>query len=107
MVFEQRQGRDGFPYWEATFKLPFEWSPALMLVGAVFRRLSEEVTDLSMKVEELKGLYADVEETLEKLTGLAPRSLRRLKKVVAQLSRLAKALEEIEEEEEEEEEEEW
>jgi hypothetical protein len=105
--FEQRQGRDGLPYWEATFKLPFEWSTALTLVNAVFARLSEKVAGLEMKVEELNGLYGDTEETLKRLTSLSPKSLRRLRKLVCQLSRLAKALEEIEEEEEEEEEEEW
>jgi hypothetical protein len=108
MFFEQRQSRDGLPYWEATFKLPFEWHPALMLVNAAFARLNEKVGDLGdlmMEVEQLKGLYRDVEETLEKLTGSSPKGLRRLRDLVNQLSRLAKALEEIEEEEEEEEEE--
>jgi len=107
MVFEQHQSRDGLPYWEATFKLPFEWHPALMLVNAAFSRLNEKVGDLTVEVEELKGLYRDVDETLEKLTGSSPKGLRRLRKLVGQLSRLAKALEEVEEEEEEEEEEEW
>jgi len=105
--FEQHRSRDGFSYWEATFKLPFEWSTSLTLVSAVFARLNEKVADLEMKVDELKGLYGDTGETLKRLSSLSPKSLRRLKRVVTQLSRLAKALEEIEEEEEEEEEEEW
>jgi hypothetical protein len=103
MFFEQRQSRDDLPYWVATFKLPFEWHPALMLVNAVFARLSEKVDELAGEVERLQALYRDVEETLEKLTGSSPKGLRRLRDLVNQLSRLAKALEEIEEEEEEEE----
>jgi len=104
MLFEQRQSGDGLPYWEVTFKLPFEWNSAITLVNAVFARLNEKVGELLMEVEELKGLYRDVEETLEKLTGASPKGLRRLRDLVCQLSRLVKALEEIEEEEEEEEE---
>lgn len=107
MEFEEKRSRDGLTYWEATFKLPFEWSTSLILVSAVFARLNEKVVNLEMKVDELKGLYGDTEETLKRLSSLSPKSLRRLKRVVTQLSRLAKALEEIEEEEEEEEEEEW
>ena len=107
MFFEQHQSRDGLPYWEATFKLPFEWSSALMLVDAAFARLNEKVGELAAEVARLQALYKDVEETLEKLTGSSPKGLRRLRNLVRELSLLAKALEEVEEEEEEEEEEEW
>ena len=100
----QRQGRDGVAYWEATLKLPFEWSSAIPYVAALFRRLDDEVADLKMKVEELKNLVGEAEGTLKRLArldlrtlALASKTLRRL----AHLSRIIAELEELEEEEEE------
>ena len=101
----QRQGRDGVAYWEATLKLPFEWSGAIPYVAALFRQLDDEVAGLKMKVEELKDLVGEAETALRRLAKLdlrtlahASRTLRRL----AHLSRIIAELEELEEEEEEE-----
>jgi len=109
LEFEQHQSRDGLPYWEVTFKLPFEWSSAITLVNAAFARLNSEVSSLKAKVDELNELYGEVEKTLERISKLNPRSLRRLNRLVRELWKVSKALEEVEEEaeEEEEEEEEW
>jgi hypothetical protein len=101
----QKQGREGVAYWEATLKLPFEWSSTVVYVAALFRRLDDEVAALKMRVEELKDTVEKAEETLRRVSGLSPKSLARLRRFICLLSRLSRAVEELEEEEEEEEEE--
>ena len=100
----QKQGRDGVAYWEATLKLPFEWSGAIPCVVALFKRLDGEVARLKEKVEVLKDTVEEAEETIRRLSGLSPKSLTKLRRFVALLSRLSRAVEELEEEELEEEE---
>jgi hypothetical protein len=101
----QRQGRDGVAYWEATLKLPFEWSSAIPYVAALFRRLDDEVAGLKMKVEELKDLVGEAETALRRLAKLDLRTLARASSTLrrlAHLSRIVAELEELEEEEGEE-----
>jgi len=97
-------GKDGVAYWEATLKLPFEWSGAIPCVVALFKRLDGEVARLKEKVEVLKDTVEEAEETIRRLSGLSPKSLTKLRRFVALLSRLSRAVEELEEEELEEEE---
>jgi hypothetical protein len=100
----QKLGKDGVAYWEATLKLPFEWSGAIPCVVALFKRLDGEVARLKEKVEVLKDTVEEAEETIRRLSGLSPKSLAKLRRFDALLSRLSRAVEELEEEELEEEE---
>jgi len=100
----QKQGRDGVAYWEATLKLPFEWSGAIPYVAALFKRLDDEVARLKEKVEELSDTVARAEGALKRLAKLDLRTLVCASKTLRRLAHLSKIIAELEELEEEEEE---
>ena len=97
-------GKDGVAYWEATLKLPFEWSGAIPYVAALFKRLDDEVARLKEKVEELSDTVARAEGALKRLAKLDLRTLVCASKTLRRLAHLSKIIAELEELEEEEEE---